>query len=154
MTETEKEIASLPKMPRTQLVGRWRELCGTIPPPKISRDLLTRTIAYRIQEREYGGLDKNTERRLRSFARSLEAEGDVPLTPDLTLKPGAKLIREWHGQTYTVLVLDEGFEFNGRRFRSLSQLAGEITGSHRSGRRFFGLTPETIVAPQPRGDKS
>ena len=154
MTEIEKEIVSLTKMPRTQLVDRWRELCGTNPPPQISRDLLTRTIAYRIQAREYGGLDKNTKRRLRSFARSLEAEGDVPLTPDLTLKPGAKLIREWHGHTYTAIILDEGFECNGRKFRSLSQIACEITGSHWSGRRFFGLTPETKVAPQPCGDKS
>jgi len=154
MTEIEKEIASLTKMPRTQLIERWRELCGMNPPPQISRDLLTRTIAYRIQAREYGDLDKNTKRRLRSFARSLEAEGDVPLTPDLTLKPGAKLIREWHGHTYTAIVLDEGFECNGRRFRSLSQIACEITGSHWSGRRFFGLTPETKVAPQSCGDKS
>ncbi len=154
MTEIEKEIASLTKMPRAQLVDRWRELCGTNPPPKISRDLLTRTIAYRIQAHEYGDLDKNTKRRLRSFARSLETEGDVPLNPDITLKPGAKLIREWHGQTYTVIVLDEGFEYNGRRFRSLSQIACKITGSHWSGRRFFGLTPETKVAPQLCGDES
>jgi hypothetical protein len=154
MTGIEKEIASLTKMPRTQLVGRWRELCGANPPPQISRDLLTRTIAYRIQAREYGGLDKNTERRLRSFAHSLETEGDVPLNPDLTLKPGAKLIREWHGQTYTVIVLDEGFECNGRKFRSLSQIACEITGSHWSGRRFFGLTSEMKVAPQSCGDES
>ncbi len=154
MTEIEKEIASLPKMPRTQLVDRWRELCGANPPPQISRDLMTRTIAYKIQERAHGGLDRKTKRKLQILARTLETDGRLPLSSGPDLKPGAKLVREWHGKTYRVAVLEEGFEFDGKQYRSLSKIAQDITGSHWSGRRFFGLTPETKVASQTCGDKS
>ncbi len=144
MIDVEKELTALAKMPREKLRVRWEQLHGTEPPAHISRDLMVRTIAYRIQEREYGGLDKNTKRRLRSLAQALESEGELPFSPDLSLKPGAKLIREWHGKTYTVTALEEGFEFKGRRFRSLSGIAREITGARWSGLRFFGLTGDAL----------
>ncbi len=144
MTDLEKELSALAKMPRIELQDRWRRLYGAEPPAHISRDLMVRTIAYRIQEREYGGLDKNTKRRLRSLARALESEGERSLSTGPTLKPGAKLIREWHGKTYTVTALEEGFEFKGKRFRSLSRIAREITGARWSGLRFFGLTGDAL----------
>ncbi len=144
MTDLEKELTALAKMPREKLRFRWEQVHGTEPPAHISRDLMVRIIAYRIQEREYGGLDKNTKRRLRALAGALESEGERSLSTGPTLKPGAKLIREWHGKTYTVTALEEGFEFKGRRFRSLSGIAREITGARWSGLRFFGLTGDAL----------
>ncbi len=132
----------------------WTTRLGGPPPPWRSADLLRRSLAFRLQEREYGGLDKNTQRRLRSLARALESEGELPSSPDLSLKPGAKLIREWHGKTYTVLALEEGFEFKGRRFRSLSGIAREITGARWSGMRFFGLTKNFKHTCQEKGEAS
>jgi hypothetical protein len=126
-------------MPRAELLENWQKLLGAEPPAHISRDLLARAIAHKIQEKEYGGLDKSTRRRLRALARTLETEGSLPTTSGPILKPGAKLVREWHGRTYRVVVLEEGFEFEGRRYRSLSKIAREITGAHWSGQRFFGL---------------
>jgi hypothetical protein len=154
MIDAEKELTTLAKMPRNKLRDRWRRLYGADPPAHVSRDLMVRIIAYRIQELEFGGLDKNTKRKLRSLAEALETTEEMPLPPALKLKPGAKLIREWHGKTYTVTYLEEGFEFKGRRFRSLSQIAQEITEARWSGPRFFGLARGRKTAPQLSGDAS
>jgi hypothetical protein len=152
MIDVEKELSALAKISRIGLQDRWQKLYGAEPPAHISRDLMVRTIAHRIQEREYGGLDKNTKRKLRSLALALDSEGERPLSPGLTLKPGAKLIREWHGRTYTVVALEKGFEFKGKRYRSLSRIAREITGARWSGLRFFGLTRDAKTTSQANGD--
>ena len=152
MTNVGKELDALAKMTRDELQERWRRIYRSDPPPRISKDLMVRIIAHRIQEDEYGGLDIKTKRRLRSFARSLESEGELPLPSGPSLKPGAKLIREWHGRTYNVIALEKGFKFDGRRYRSLSQIAREITGARWSGRRFFGL-PQIERSPS-HGEKA
>ena len=64
---------------------------------------------------------------------------EAPGFPVLRLKPGSKLVRAWRGTTHTVLVLEDGFEHQGKRYASLTQIAGEVTGAHWSGPRFFGL---------------
>jgi len=94
-----------------------------------------------------GGLSATTKRKLRAFAEQLETGNGTTFDAGITLKPGAKLVREWHGETYAVIALDDGFEFDGRRYRSLSKIAREITGAHWSGPRFFGLKR----APKPFG---
>jgi hypothetical protein len=103
------------------------------------RDLLILGIAYRLQEIEHGGLGKATLRKLRTLAKSLRATGRVSPTPSLSLKPGARLVREWHGRTHTVSVTEEGFEYAGTIYPSLTKIAKKITGAHWSGPRFFGL---------------
>ena len=113
--------------------SRWHQIFHAPPPPKLSRDLLIRAIAYHLQEEEQGGLDLRTKRRLLSPARTLETDGGV------SLKPGTKIIREWHGRTHRVTVLETGFDYAGRRYRSLSRIAREITGTRWSGPSFFGL---------------
>ncbi len=100
---------------------------------------MIQAIAYSIQEQAYGGLSLATTRRVRSLARKLEHEGGAAFEPGCPLKPGSKLVREWHGRTHTVSVLTDGFEFDGQRYRSLTMITRAITGSHRSGPRFFGL---------------
>lgn len=126
---------------------KLREECRRLfrsEPPRISRDLLIRGIAYRIQELEFGGLPKWARQSLAGATAESDQEDATGATnskpPEPSpLKPGARLVREWHGRTYVVAVLDRAFEFNGRRFGSLTQIACEITGAHWSGPRFFGL---------------
>jgi hypothetical protein len=108
-----------------------------------------------MQERVHGGVSKSTKRKLRALAQKLETDGNAAFDPGLSLKPGAKLVREWHGVGHSVIVLEDGFDYGGRRYRSLSKIAREITGAHWSGPRFFGLaqaqTP--ISARSEAGDE-
>jgi hypothetical protein len=119
----------------------WRRLCRA-EPPRISRDLLTRALAYRLQELEFGGLPKWARQSLAGLATATdpaETGGAPTPKPPPRLKPGARLVREWHGRTHSVIVLEDAFEFEAKRYRSLTQIAREITGAHWSGPRFFGL---------------
>ena len=128
------------------LHGEWRRLYKS-EPPKISRDLLVMGLAYRRQEIEHGGLGKATLRKLQTLAKTLRTTGRVGPSPGLAVKPGARLIRKWHGRTHTVTVTEDGFEYDEASYSSLSQIARKITGAHWSGPRFFGLdakkTPPT-----------
>jgi hypothetical protein len=131
--EGERVCLSLDK-----LRGEWRRLYRS-EPPRISRDLLLRGIAYRHQELKHGGLGKTTRRKLKTLAKMFRTEGRVGPDPGLTLKPGARLVREWHGRTHTVTVTEDGFEYSGTSYASLTKIAKQITGTHWSGPRFFGL---------------
>lgn len=121
-----------------ELRREWRRLYGN-EPPRISRDLLVLGVAYRLQEIAYGGLGNATLRKLRALAKTLRATGRVGPTPSLSLKPGARLVREWRGHTHTVSVTEDGFEYGGTNYPSLTKIARKITGAHWSGPRFFGL---------------
>lgn len=120
------------------LRAEWKQLYRQ-DAPKISRDLLTLGIAYRLQELEHGGLGKATIRKLKTVAKSLRETGRVAPSPGLSLKPGARLVREWNGRTHTVTVTEDGFEYAGKEFSSLTRIARAITGTRWSGPRFFGL---------------
>ena len=121
-----------------KLRGEWRRLYRC-EPPRISRELLIRGIAYRRQELEHGGLGKTTRRKLKTLAKMFRTTGRVAPDPGLALKPGARLVREWHGRTHTVTVTEDGFEYAGTSYPSLTKVAKKITGAHWSGPRFFGL---------------
>jgi hypothetical protein len=136
--ETSSRIARLNELTAQQLRDEWRRLHGG-QPPRLSRDLLIRTIAYRIQEVAYGGLSKAIQRKLAVLGKELKLKGGVVVTPDLSLRPGARLVREWRGRTHTVIVTENGFEYAGEVFLSLTKIAHAITGAHWSGPRFFGL---------------
>lgn len=140
--------AATPSSRTPQLVGthasldklrcKWRRLYGS-EPPRISRDLLVLGVAYRLQEIKHGGLGKSTLRKLRTLAKTLRVTGRVGPTPSLSLKPGARLVREWRGHAHTVTVTQDGFEYAGINYPSLTKIARKITGAHWSGPRFFGL---------------
>ena len=121
-----------------KLRGEWRRLYHC-EPPRISRDLLLRGIAYRRQELQYGGLGKAIRRKLKTLAKMFRTTGRVSSDPGLALKPGARLLREWHGRTLTVTVTEDGFEYAGTSYSSLTKIAKKIAGVHWSGPRFFGL---------------
>ncbi len=131
-------LARLPGLDATALRAEWERLHRRPPPGDITRDLLLRGIAQRLQELAFGGLSP-------AAARQLETSG-APKKPGRTrragagrLKPGTVLVRGWRGRTHTLVVRDGGFEYRGRLHRSLSLIAREITGAHWSGPRFFRL---------------
>lgn len=130
-------VEKLATMPPAQLRSAWREQYRT-PAPDIGPGLLRRAIAYRMQERRFGKLSSATRRDLDRIATKLVQGGDV-VTGSTKLKAGTRLIRSWHGKVHQVLVLERGYEHEGRHFSSLSQIACAITGAHWSGPRFFGL---------------
>jgi hypothetical protein len=130
--------------------GEWRRLYHSVP-PRISRDLLVRGIGYRLQKIEHAGLSKTTRRKLKTLAKMFQTEGRVAPDPGLSLKPGARLVREWHGRTHTVTVTEGGFEYAGVSYPSLTKVANKITGAHWSGPRFFGLMPVSALRPSNGG---
>jgi Protein of unknown function (DUF2924) len=137
----DERLAALGGLGLDQLRAEWRRLHRAAPPVRLSRDLLLRSIAHRLQEDAFGGLGPAARRRLAGLARGVAAQGKpTPAPAPVRLKPGTTLVREWHGRTHTVLVLaDGGFECQGRRYSSLTELARAITGARWSGPRFFGL---------------
>ena len=131
----EAQLQRLEQASVIDLRAEWRRLFGT-DPPRLSRDLLVRAIAYGIQERMFGGLFRQSLKRLREPAGDA---GNEMETSSPSLRPGAKLVREWRGRTYVVVVTETGFDYAGSTYRSLTQIARLITGAHWSGPRFFGL---------------
>ena len=134
------EIAALGFMSLKELREEWRRHYGRVPPSRLSQGLLRMSIAYRIQESQLGGLKPATKRKLLSLGSRASSSSGVKRKTSSSLRPGTKLIREWQGRTRSVTVMEKGFEFEGRWYRSLSEIAREITGAHWSGPRFFGLT--------------
>ncbi len=132
-------LQALKQMDYATLRSEWRRLYRSPAPKRVARDLLVLGVAWKIQEQAYGGLGAATKRRLADLAKSMQRDGDVTRNRVARLKPGAKLVREWRGEAHTVIVIEDGFEWNGRHWRSLSVIAREITGVHWSGPRFFGL---------------
>ncbi len=141
------EIAALDDLALEALRGRWRELYRTAAPPGFRRDLLIRAIAYRMQEKVLGGLAPATRRKLLKIAKDAEAgDGFTAADAPRSLRPGTRLIRDWKGVVHTVEVLDDGFEWSGRRFTSLSAIAREITGTSWNGHTFFGVGRKVSAA--------
>ncbi len=133
------EIAALGQATPADLKERWRALYGTEPPRRISRDLLVRALAYRIQERALGGLKPSTRRLLAKVAAHASANRPIQVAPEPNLKPGTVLLREWHGTQHPVIVREDGIVFRGKPYQSLSEVAYRITGTKWSGPRFFRL---------------
>ena len=137
--ELEREIGTLAGLPRTGLIDRWQELYRTDPPKGIGTQLMARAIAHEIQARHYGGLRSAVVRQLDKIARGEIGSKAKCSARAPALDPGARLVREWNGVTHTVDVIDDGFEWRGTQYQSLSAIAREITGARWSGPRFFGL---------------
>jgi hypothetical protein len=135
----EAELDRLPTTPIADLRKRYRELFRTEPPQAFGPDLLRRSIAYRIQEKAYGGLPASTRRLLDQLVKAATAKPNGRLELPRRIKPGSELVRTWKRKTYRVMVMADGFAHDGRTFTSLSEIASEITGTRWNGPRFFGL---------------
>lgn len=134
------ELVRLEALTNFELRAEWRRLHHMQPPKSLSRDLLLRGITYKIQERASGGLSKSVLRKLSGTEPEAPSPENRRAAPRTVIKLGTRLVREWKGDTHTVLVHADGVEWRGTHYRSLSVVAREITGAHWSGPRFFGLT--------------
>ena len=121
------------------LRSEWRGLYRSEPPQRLGRGLLELVVAWKLQEQAFGGLSAVAKRQLGEMAGLLSGKADLPKARQPRLKPGARLVRQWGGGTHEVIVIENGFVWNGQRWPSLSAIAREITGARWSGPRFFGL---------------
>lgn len=138
-----EQLARLPRLDRQQLADLWREMYNIEPPFKIGAEFLRMACAYRLQERVHGGLKPATHRYLMKVAEDVAA-GKPGITAPLVIKPGTRLIRQWHGTTYEVIAIPGGVLLNGEQLKSLTEAAYRITGSKRSGPKFFGLLSNKV----------
>ena len=137
-----RQINELQRMSLNELRRKWLDLFGT-DPAKLSKQYLTRRLAYRIQELTYGGLSKSTREKLSNWAKDPKHAEKKSVREKTTLQLGTRLLRDWHGERYEVIVQEDGFVFQGKKYRSLSAISRSITGRHINGRRFFGLQPSS-----------
>jgi hypothetical protein len=133
------DLAGLAQASIKQLKEHWQILYGTKPPPRVSRELLTRAVAYRLQEKVLGGLRPSTRRLLERLADDCAARHPGRVVTIGKYGTGTVLIREWQGTSHRVRVADKGVVYGGKLYRSLSEVAREITGARWSGPLFFGL---------------
>ena len=132
-------LAALKGMPASALQELWQELIGTPVAPGLRRELMIPILAYKLQEKAYGGLKPSTRTHLRRLAASLAADKSVPLIRESRFKPGTRLIREWRGETHEVTIRASGYEYHVKEFATLSEIANLITGTRWSGPLFFGI---------------
>jgi hypothetical protein len=148
------QLSALAEMDAPRLWAEWRRLYRSRPPKMLRRDLLQLGVAWKLQERVLGGLSAATKRQLAELARTMATKSDLAKTRKVTLKPGARLIRAWAAETHEILVVEDGFLWRGAKWRSLSVIAREMTGTHWSGPRFYGLTgttPKSVAAADTEG---
>jgi hypothetical protein len=139
VAEVDGQIAELAHRSTHELRFAWRQLHRVAPPQGLSRDLLMRALAHQLQEQSHSGTGRTLRRRLQTLTGGYEKRG-ASFDPAVVLKTGTTLVRQWRGHTHAVRVRDDGFEYEGQPYRSLSVIAKRITGAHWSGPRFFGLT--------------
>jgi Protein of unknown function (DUF2924) len=132
--DVERDLAALAELNRTALLERWRMAFGREVPPRLSRTLMEKAIAYELQVKAFGGLPARTRRALRAAAKA-DGRSAISKLPSR----GTRLVREWHGALHEVEVLEDGYLWRGARHRSLSAIARAITGTKWSGPRFFNL---------------
>ncbi|HBS48618.1 MAG TPA: DUF2924 domain-containing protein [Rhodobacteraceae bacterium] len=133
-------LAALKAMKTPELRAQWRELFDSEAPP-FNRRYLESRLAYRIQELAYGGLKRETVKRLERLGEELDGGDRIKSRIRADLKPiaGTRLIREWQGIEHVVTVTADGYEWQGRPYKSLSSVARAITGTRWNGWVFFGL---------------
>src|SRR5271155_5362282 len=136
-----ESLSRLAELDLGKLRQQWRTLYKAEASPHLSRELLVRAVAHRMQEVAFGGLRPARQRQLREFAQQLNESQERRIRPRPELKPGTRLMRGWQGCTYDVLVLEDGFSRQGPRYRSLFPLARQLTGTAWPGSLFFGLKP-------------
>src|SRR3954463_13505263 len=144
----EAEIDRIRSLGVDALRMRWRLTYGSTRPAALTKDLIARMIAYRLQEDAFGGLDRATAKLLDAYARGDKARTELTRR----LKPGTVLVREYQGERHTVTVVPDGFVWNETTYGSLSTVARAITGTAWNGPRFFGLRTRGGEQAGPKPD--
>lgn len=139
-----EKLAGLAELAPPALRQYWRRLYRSEPPARIKRELLLLAVAWKVQEQALGGYSVRTRRRLAQLGADRGKSSASGIRSHINLKPGLRLVREWHGTTHQVLVLEDGFEWNATIHKSLSAIARQITGTPWSGPRFFGLYRKSL----------
>lgn len=149
MPDLATELTRLPALPRQDLVQRWTEVVGRSPPKNASRWLLVNGVGWYLQAKVYGDLKPAVRRRLIAIAQAIE-RGEKPsgLKPKAQLRAGTTIVKEWRGASHTVTIVDGGFSYSGKTFKSLSEIARLITGTRWNGPAFFGLRKTEAVNAQ------
>jgi hypothetical protein len=137
-TSVLRQLAALQKMKLSELQEKWRDLYGA-EPPNFKSTFLKKRLAYRIQELFYGGLEESVKAKLKEIASNESQKTKSKVEVNGKILPGTRFVREWKGQIYETTVRDDGFEFNGQMYRSLSAIATAITGTRWNGRKWWGL---------------
>lgn len=145
--ELPANLASLEIADRTDLLDLWGNLIGSPAPKNLSVPFLRRALAFELQCQAHGGPRTRTLEDLSRIAAGSTSHASI----GTRLRPGAKLVREWQGRTWTVEVIEGGFLMGGERYASLTALARKITGARWSGPRFFGLTEKARADDVPAG---
>ncbi len=135
----EAEIGRLPNLSLVELRHRWKTLFGHPAPRSLRRNFLARAVAYQMQVEAYGGLSVATKRRLREIANAVRTGDASAMLGSGRIALGTQMIRQWQNTTHTVTALAEGFEWDGRTYKSLSAVANAITGTNWNGFAFFGI---------------
>jgi hypothetical protein len=127
-------ISSLPTLNKAQLLILWHENLSKAPPPKLRKELMVPILAYRMQEKEYGGLSHSARKRLREIAKSIASEKRPQQEIPSGSEKGTRLLRSWHGEVHEVIVTDTGYVYRGSTYSSLSKIAREPSFRHASSR--------------------
>lgn len=151
----ELEAARLRGLKLPELRMAWAKHYSLAAPKTLRREMLVQSILYQIRVKAFGGLKPETRRYLDQVADAATTKGAVPPQPPLKVRTGTKLIRVWQGQTHTVTAVDDAFEWQGKRYRSLSQIARIMTGTRWNGLVFFGIKskPKMGTASRQRGGR-
>ena len=141
VSKLDDRLAEIARLDLDALQTVWADMFGRLPPKGLSRRLLELAAAYHAQAKVHGGLNPSVRRILLKSAHTQQGDSAGMTRPDRqgTLSPGSRLVREWHGRCHTVEVAEDGFLYEGKWYRSLSEMARVITGTRWSGPRFFGL---------------
>ncbi|MFZ0783010.1 MAG: DUF2924 domain-containing protein [Candidatus Sulfotelmatobacter sp.] len=139
----EKRLAALPTMSKAELCDLWKQFFHADPSSDLRRDLMIPILAYRIQEQALGSLSARAQERLRQLSLAFEKGTDSAVTGVPRIRPGTRLVRQWGDQVHLMSVHVNGYEYQGTRYRSLSEIARLITGTRWSGPLFFGIKNES-----------
>jgi DUF2924 family protein len=147
MSYIERRLAKLPSMKSTAVHLLWQKTFGSAVPTGAKRDFLVRILAYALQEKLEGPLPRSIAKQLAAYPTEpkVATRKAPPQVYPPALRLGARLVRVWKGKTHEVTVIDRGYAYRGKKYRSLSIIAELITGVHWSGPRFFGLRSRNLV---------
>ncbi len=139
-------IIKLKSLSKEKLIQKWQKLFKETPSQSLRREFLIKHIVWQIQAKDRGGYSSETKKKLESLSKSLEQTQELRAdtiknlkSNRLIIKPGTKLIREYQGKNHEVIVLEKGYQYNNKFYRSLSAIANELTTTRWNGKVFFGL---------------
>lgn len=137
-------IQELQNLSKEELLQKWRKVFKTEPPAQVKVTFLLKHLAWGMQAKKYGGLSACSKKKLEKLASELAQNKElsvesISVSPKIEIKAGTKLIREYQGKRHEVTALEKDFEYQGEKYKSLSSIANEITGTRWNGKIFFGV---------------